>query len=98
MDVEYRLRGICFCWDRRKAATNLRKHGIAFESACEAFFDPFVRWIDSQMVDGEERERVIGMTSAWQLLVVAHLEREGAIRLISARRATPEARLEYEDY
>ena len=68
MDVDYWLNGICFQWDRRKAARNLRDHGVAFETACQVFFDPFIRWHDSEVVGGEERERVIGMTTAWQLL------------------------------
>jgi uncharacterized DUF497 family protein len=63
MDVEYWFKGICFHWDRRKAAANLRQHGVAFETACEAFLDPFVHWIDSEMVEGEQRERMIGMTT-----------------------------------
>jgi len=52
MDVEYWLNGICFQWDRRKATANLRKHGVGFETACEVFSDPFVRWIDSEVVEG----------------------------------------------
>lgn len=96
MDVEYWLNGICFEWDGRKAARNLRDHHIAFEVACEALFDPFVRWIDSEFVDGEERERVIGMSTDWQLVVVIHFERKDRIRLISAWAATPEERRTYE--
>jgi uncharacterized protein len=98
MDVEFWINGICFRWDHRKAARNLRDHRVAFESACEAFFDPFVRWIDSEVVNGEERERIIGMTTAWQLLIVVHLQRKDAIRLISARPATSEERGRYENY
>lgn len=98
MDVEHWLNGICFQWDPRKAAANLRKHGVNFETACEAFFDPFLRWIDSEVVAGEEREGFIGMTGAWQLLIVAYADRRDAIRLISVRPATPEERRAYEDY
>jgi uncharacterized DUF497 family protein len=98
MNVEYRLSGICFQWDRRKATANLRDHGIAFETACEAFFDPFVRWIDAEVVNGEERERMIGMTIDWRVLLVVYVERTDAFRLISARPATPEERREYENY
>ena len=98
MDVEYWLNGICFQWDHRKAARTLRDHRVAFETACEPFFDPFVRWLDAEVVDGEERERVIGMAADWQLLIVVYLERKAAIRLISARPATSEERRTYEDY
>jgi uncharacterized DUF497 family protein len=98
MDVEYWHSGICFRWDRRKAATNLRDHGVAFETACEAFFDPFVRWIGVEVVDDEERERMIGMTTDWRLLLVVYLEQKDAFRLISARPATRGERRAYEDY
>ena len=61
------MNGICFKWDRKKAAGNLRKHRIGFETACEVLFDPFVCFVDSEMVGGEERESVIGMTAGWEL-------------------------------
>jgi len=82
MDVDYWLRGICFRWDRRKAAANVRKHSVRFETASEVFFDPFVRWIEAEVVGGEERETVIGVTPDWQLLVVVYADRGDSIRLI----------------
>jgi uncharacterized protein len=97
MQVEYWLHGICFRWDSRKAATNLRKHRVSFETACESFFDPFVYWIESRLVRGEEREKIIGMTHDWQFLVVIYAESADAIRLISARQATRQERQSYED-
>ena len=98
MDVEYWLNGICFQWDHRKAARNLRDQGVAFETACEVFFDPFIRWHENEVVEGEERERVVGMTTDWQLLVVVYVERKDLMRLISARPATSEEGRKYEDY
>ncbi len=32
--------GLKFEWDRRKAAANLKKHGVSFEEAATAFGDP----------------------------------------------------------
>jgi len=29
-----------FCWDHRKAASNLEKHGVSFELATYVFDDP----------------------------------------------------------
>lgn len=40
VDIQYELHGTTFVWDADKAATNVRKHGVAFEQACTAFFDP----------------------------------------------------------
>ena len=46
--------GIEFEWDNKKAASNIIKHGISFEQACDAFFDPFCRTVDA--TDDEEDE------------------------------------------
>jgi uncharacterized DUF497 family protein len=43
-------------WDSRKAASNQRKHGVPFESACETFFDPFLCVVEGGMQRGEIRE------------------------------------------
>ena len=48
MRIDYQLHGIRFEWESEKATTNLRKHGIAFETACEVFFDPFLRMLDPE--------------------------------------------------
>ena len=95
-DVVHKRNDICFVWDRGKADSNLRKHGVAFEDACEVFFDPFIRLLHSQVIGGEERESAIGLTEDWTLLVVVYAFREEAIRVISARPATSRERKTYE--
>jgi len=97
MDVAYRLSGINFVWDRGKAKSNLRKHGITFETACEVFLDPFISLIATDVVRGEERETAVGMTSDWRLLRVTYVFRAKMVRLISARTVTLEERRNYED-
>jgi uncharacterized protein len=62
VDVSYKLHEIEFESDERKSKTNLRKHKISFESACEVFFDPFLRVVDAGNIEGESRQAVIGMT------------------------------------
>lgn len=47
---------------KKKATTNFRKHKVKFELACEAFFDPFVCYLDEQIVGSELRERLVGLT------------------------------------
>jgi uncharacterized DUF497 family protein len=96
-DVVHRRNDVHFVWDRWKAENNVRKHGITFETACEAFFDPLIHLLRSEVLGGEERETAIGMTEGWRLLVVAYTLREEAIRLISARTATPGERRHYEE-
>jgi hypothetical protein len=97
MSVSYSLHGIQFEWDNRKASANLRKHGIAFETACEAFFDPFVCSADVEDYPGEVREAVVGMTVNWRLLYVVYVQRGDVLRIISARPATYSERSAYEN-
>ncbi len=77
-----------FEWDDRKAAENLRRHGVSFAQAALAFRDRFaVEWIDLREAYGEERIILLG-TGGNQLLTIVYAEREERIRIISARRAT----------
>src|SRR5919108_6624757 len=96
MDTRFELHGITFVWDDNKALTNLRQHGIPFEQAAEAFFDPFLKVVDASRNE-EARDAIIGMNTRWNLLFVVHIElEEDAIRLISARKATRKERHDYE--
>lgn len=97
MNVTYTLHDITFEWDSQKADENLRKHNVSFEIACEAFFDPFVLWLDEEVVEGEVRETIIGMTVNWRLLYIVYVMRDDTIRLISARKVTKAERKRYED-
>ena len=96
-NVKYSLHNIAFEWDSQKAAANLRKHGVTFELACEAFFDPFVSYLDEETIDGELRETIIGLSSNWQLCYVVYVMRDEMIRIISARLVTSVERETYEN-
>ena len=97
MDVSYTVHEIRFECDNRKAAANLRKHKVSFETACEAFFDPFLCVVDAGIVKGEPREAVIAMTVNWRLLYIIYVEHDDVIRIISARPAEKAEREIYED-
>ncbi len=97
MDVSYTLHEIGFEWDSRKAAANFRKHKISFETACEVFFDPFLRVVDGGVVEGEPREAVIAMTVSWRLLYVVYVEQGDVMHIISARPAEKAERELYEN-
>jgi len=97
MNVKYKLHGILFEWDSKKAFTNLKDHGISFETASEVFHDPFVQVVDEEIVDDEEREAVIGMTVDWRLLYVVYVIRKEVVRIISARLVTKAERKSYEE-
>lgn len=76
-------------WDAPKAAANLRKHGVSFEEASSVFFDPLSATGDDPDRSPSERRFVtLGVSSSGRLLMIAHAEREDAIRIISARKAT----------
>jgi uncharacterized DUF497 family protein len=98
MKIDYSLQRIRFEWDNQKAATNLRKHGIAFENACEVFFDPFLRMMNPENLNGQIREAIVGLTMNWNLLYVVYTMRKGDIfRIISARSVTKYERKSYEE-
>jgi uncharacterized DUF497 family protein len=97
MDVRITLHNITFEWDSRKAATNVRKHGVSFNVACEVFFDPFLRYLEDEMVDGELRETIIGMAENWQLLYVVYVLQADTVRIVSARKTTKSERKWYEN-
>jgi uncharacterized DUF497 family protein len=97
MDIEFTRHGIRFVANRDKAQNNLRKHGVSFEQAAEAFFDPFLKIIDASRQD-ETRDAMIGCDDAGRLLFVVHLLfADDYIRLVSALRATREERQFYEN-
>lgn len=97
MDEYFELNGIAFVWNQTKARRNLSNHGVTFEQAAQAFFDPFLRLIDASPEE-EARDAIIGMDELWNLLFIVHIEIEDdRIRIISARRATRIERLCYED-
>ncbi len=79
-----------FTWDARKDRLNRRKHRISFDTAAHVFDDPYQVTTQDREVDGEPRWQTIGMIGAHNVLLVAHTEDDetGAIRIISARKAT----------
>jgi hypothetical protein len=87
-----------FEWDRKKAAANLQKHGVSFEEAAAVFGDPFAGTIPDPTHSTEEARFVtIGMTPAQRLIVVVHTDRDGQVRIISARPATRAEKKRHEE-
>ena len=88
MDRVFEHGGTSFCWDESNAAENHRKHGVSFEEAVTVFDDPLFVVQDASR-NQEERDAVIGFSSAGRLLTVVHVQFEGEfIRIISAWRAS----------
>ena len=84
-----------FQFDPKKAATNLKKHGVSFADVEGVFHDPLAIHREDPDTEDEERFIAVGMGSAGDILVVVYTLRGDEIRLISARHAT---RNEVKDY
>jgi hypothetical protein len=80
-------------WDAAKAAANLTKHGVAFETVARFRWDTAFEVEDARYDYGERRWRVIGEIDG-RLHVLVYADRGEALRLISLRKADErEARL-----
>ncbi len=95
---------VIFEWDDDKAATNLLKHGVAFELAEEVWDDPTHIIVFDRHENNEERWHAIGLVRAVLILTVVHTypkldedqESEEQVRIVSARKATRDERKRYE--
>jgi len=90
---------LIFEWDSRKAARNLRKHGVSFDEACTVFSSPLAAiFPDEDHSNGEEREIIVGYSILNRLLVVSFAEYlHDRVRVISARKATRREQRDYEE-
>ncbi|KFD27435.1 BrnT family toxin [Sphingobium yanoikuyae] len=94
-----------FSWTTAKAESNLKKHGVSFETATRAFADPFALSEQDRIEGGEQRWQTLGLVEGYLLLLVAHTiveedddgEAVEIIHIISARRADRKERRRYEE-
>jgi uncharacterized DUF497 family protein len=89
-----------FTWDETKARSNAKKHGVSFDEAQSAFSDERARVIDDpDHSDDEDRFILLGMSSKPRILIVvyAYRDKEAQVRIISARKATPQERALYNE-
>ena len=85
-----------FTWDARKAAANLKKHGVSFDEAATAFDDPMGAYYPDTL--HADRFILIGHSQRHRILFVVHAEvRRDVIRIISARTATSHEKTHYEN-
>jgi uncharacterized DUF497 family protein len=90
-------RPAAFEWDEEKAAANLRKHGVPFEVAPEAFRDDHrLDQVDSRRDYGEERRNSVACVDGLHL-AVSYTMRGDVARIISIRRASRQERNRYAD-
>jgi hypothetical protein len=63
-------------WDERKAAANLKKHGVSFHDAATVFLNPLaMTFSDPDHSVEEQQEITIGRTIRQRLVFVSHCER-----------------------
>ena len=88
-----------FTFDPRKAAANLRKHGVSLQQASSVFGDGFAQTFPDEFhSEDEQRFITLGVSSDQQLLFVSHQEfDDGVIRIIGARHVTHAERKTYEE-
>ena len=81
-----------FTWRPEKAKSNLKKHGISFETPIQVFTDPF-RFIldDCEDEAGELRLHAIGHAGSQLLVLLVFIDRsedgQDVFHIISARKA-----------
>jgi uncharacterized DUF497 family protein len=88
-----------FEWDKRKAISNEKKHGVSFDEASTVFRDPLAFIFDDEYhSEDEPREIIIGHSIGGRLVVVSFTEKAASVvRIISARPTTKKEREDYEE-
>jgi len=80
---------LLFEWDKEKASTSFKKHGISFEEASTVFGDTWSITISDPLhSNDEDRFIIIGYSYKHRLVVVIHTDRGDKTRIITARLAT----------
>ena len=87
-----------FEWDEAKRQTNLRNHKLDFADAEMVFSGITFTFEDDRFEYGEARFITLGLLRE-TAVVIAHTERNDAVRVISMRKATKnEQRLYFENF
>lgn len=88
-----------FVWDETKNRSNLRKHGLSFQTASKVFDDPLHLTRPDPTFDAEERWQTAGMVDGLLIMVIYTVSEgeEEIVRLISARRISRQERTKYEE-
>jgi uncharacterized DUF497 family protein len=77
-----------FIWDEKKNRANLKKHGVDFNDAVRAWYDPDrLDFFDEEHSGDEVRWIFLGAVAGVVLFVVETEPYEDTVRIISARRA-----------
>lgn len=84
--------------DPKKAAKNVRKHGVTFHEAASVFGDPLaITFDDPDHSEREQRNLTFGLSLNGRHIVVSHTERADRTRIISVRLMSREEKVIYEE-
>ena len=89
---------MCYEWNLDKNKTNLEKHGMSLEEACQIFENDVFTWTDERKDYKETRKVSIGSLGDEIIIVVVHTDRNGITRIISARPANKTERKLYNEH
>ena len=86
-----------FIWDERKNRLNFKKHGVDFNDAARAWYDPDrIDFFDSgHSTRREDRWIFLGAVAGAVLFVVETEPDKETVRIISARRASKQEQETY---
>ena len=87
-----------FEWDEDKNRAKLLKHGISFQEAELIFEGPTFSRQDLRFDYGEVRTLSIGLIREVVAVAVVHTDRQGTVRIISARLANRQERKTYHEH
>jgi len=73
-------------WDEAKSRSNFAKHGLDFADAAAVFLGPCVTFADDRFNYGEDRLMTLGLLVG-RVVLIAHVPRGDATRIISMRKA-----------
>ena len=76
-----------FIWDKVKCKANVAKHGLDFADAEAVFRGATFTFDDDRFDYGEQRFITLGIFRG-VVVVIAHIEQNDTVRIISMRRAT----------
>lgn len=87
-------------WDNAKNQENIRKHGLSFELAQVVFNDPnAIEYYDKEHSTADEQRYIcIGDIGGFVVVFVVYQDKQGNIRMISARGAEPKEKEAYYEY
>ena len=83
-----------FAWDETKRQSNLQKHGFDFVEVELVFAGETTTILDDRFDYGEARFVTFGLLNG-RVVVVAHIETDTVIRVISLRKATKNEETNY---